>query len=58
MLRQGRERYPVSPLTVENLSAYLDWADADLSEIEFLNTLVQRAGCSLLVDVNNLYVNA
>lgn len=46
------------PLVVENLSAYLDWADADLHEAEFLATLAQRTGCSLLVDVNNLYVNA
>ena len=46
------------PIAVENLSAYLDWADADLHEAEFLATLAQRTGCSLLVDVNNLYVNA
>lgn len=46
------------PIAVENLSAYLDWADADLHETEFLATLAQRTGCSLLVDVNNLYVNA
>lgn len=46
------------PIAVENLSAYLDWADADLHETEFLATLAQRTGCSLLLDVNNLYVNA
>jgi uncharacterized protein (UPF0276 family) len=46
------------PIAVENLSAYLDWADADLHEAEFLAALAQRTGCSLLVDVNNLYVNA
>ena len=46
------------PLAVENLSAYLDWADADLHEADFLAALARRTGCSLLVDVNNLYVNA
>jgi uncharacterized protein (UPF0276 family) len=46
------------PIAVENLSAYLNWADADMLETEFLATLAQRTGCSLLVDVNNLYVNA
>ena len=46
------------PIAVENLSAYLSWADADMPETEFLATLAQRTGCSLLVDVNNLYVNA
>jgi uncharacterized protein (UPF0276 family) len=46
---------------VENLSAYLQWKSAPeqtLSEPAFLNTLAQRTGCALLVDVNNIYVNA
>lgn len=46
---------------VENLSAYLQWkpqADAVLEETEFLNALARRTGCLLLVDVNNIYVNA
>lgn len=46
------------PIAVENLSAYLDWSTADMHETEFLAALAQRTGCSLLVDVNNLYVNA
>lgn len=46
------------PIAVENLSAYLDWRAADMRETEFLAALAQRTGCSLLVDVNNLYVNA
>jgi uncharacterized protein len=49
------------PIAVENLSAYLHWnpieGDAQ-TEPEFLTTLAQRTGCQLLVDVNNLYVNA
>jgi uncharacterized protein (UPF0276 family) len=47
---------------VENLSAYVQWkalpGEAVLAETEFLNTLAQRTGCALLVDVNNIYVNA
>lgn len=46
------------PLLVENLSAYLHWADADLSEPQFLAELARRSGCQLLLDVNNLMVNA
>lgn len=46
------------PLLVENLSAYLTFAGADREEADFLDTLAQRTGCRLLVDVNNLYVNA
>lgn len=47
---------------VENLSAYLRWNMPDneriWTETEFLTTLARRTGCQLLVDVNNIYVNA
>ena len=46
---------------VENLSAYLQWntpPGQSLGETAFLNALTQRTGCTLLVDVNNIYVNA
>ena len=46
------------PIGVENISAYLAWADDQLAEAEFFNQLAQRTGCWLLVDVNNLVVNA
>ncbi|MFM7331115.1 MAG: DUF692 domain-containing protein [Brachymonas sp.] len=45
-------------LLVENLSAYLSYAQADFSEEQFLTELVQRTGCQLLLDVNNVFVNA
>ena len=47
------------PIGVENLAAYLGWRDADaLAEPAFFNALVRRSGCWLLLDVNNLVVNA
>ena len=50
------------PFMVENLSAYIAWRaspeEAAWQETEFLMTLARRTGCSLLVDVNNIYVNA
>ena len=46
------------PIAVENLSAYVQWRDADMDEPAFLNALARRSGCQLLVDVNNIYVNA
>ncbi len=46
------------PLLVENLSAYLAFDSSDRFETTFLVELAQRTGCGLLVDVNNLYVNA
>ncbi len=45
-------------LLVENLSAYVQPAGSDRDETAFLGELVRRTGCGLLVDVNNIYVNA
>lgn len=45
-------------LLVENLSAYVSFTSTDQTEPDFLNALTQRTGCGLLVDVNNIYVNA
>ena len=46
------------PLLVENLSAYVQYAHADFSETDFLSEIVKRTGCSLLLDINNVFVNA
>lgn len=46
------------PLLVENIAAYLGWQDDQLAESEFLNALARRSGCGLLLDLNNLVVNA
>lgn len=46
------------PILVENLSAYVAWADDCMAEPEFLNQLTRRTGCGLLLDLNNLVVNA
>ena len=45
-------------LLVENLSAYVSFADDCMSEAEFLTALCERSGCQLLLDLNNLMVNA
>lgn len=46
------------PMLVENISAYVGWAGDTLAEPEFFNELTRRSGCGLLLDVNNLFVNA
>ena len=46
------------PLLVENLSACIQWADGSLAEPDFFNELARRSGCGVLLDVNNLVVNA
>lgn len=45
-------------ILIENISSYFSWQHADMSEAEFLAALVERSACGLLLDVNNLYVNA
>jgi uncharacterized protein (UPF0276 family) len=46
------------PIAVENLSAYLRWADDSIDEAHFFNELARRSGCAVLLDLNNLVVNA
>jgi uncharacterized protein (UPF0276 family) len=46
------------PILVENLSAYLHWVDDRMAEPEFFSQLARRSGCGVLLDVNNLVVNA
>lgn len=45
-------------LLLENPSNYLLCADHEMHEVAFLNAIVQRTGCGLLLDVNNVYVCA
>jgi uncharacterized protein len=45
-------------IAVENLSAYVTCSGSEMPETAFLSALAQRTGCQLLVDVNNIYVNA
>ncbi|HEY1394080.1 MAG TPA: DUF692 domain-containing protein, partial [Methylibium sp.] len=45
-------------ILVENLSAYVEYRGAEMSETSFLAELSRRTGCGVLFDVNNLYVNA
>ena len=46
------------PMLVENLSSYVSFADDSMSEPEFFAQLCRRTGCGLLLDVNNIMVNA
>lgn len=45
-------------LLIENLSAYLPNQQQTMSEFEFLTHLCKKTGCKLLLDLNNLLVNA
>jgi hypothetical protein len=46
------------PLAVENVSTYWHPGRAEMGEAEFLARVCEAAGCGLMLDVNNAYVNA
>jgi uncharacterized protein (UPF0276 family) len=45
-------------LLIENLSAYLPEQEKEFDEFDFLARLCKTTGCKLLLDINNLLVNA
>jgi uncharacterized protein (UPF0276 family) len=46
------------PLLLENATAYVSFRASEIEEAEFLAELCRLTGCGVLLDVNNLYVNA
>jgi uncharacterized protein len=45
-------------ILVENVSSYFSFPESTLAEGAFVATVAARTGCKLLVDVNNIHVNA
>ena len=45
-------------MLLENPSAYLAFKESTLSEIELLNEVVNKTGCELLLDINNVFISA
>jgi uncharacterized protein (UPF0276 family) len=43
-------------LILENISYYYNH-DGQMDEVEFINEIVERSQCQLLLDINNVYVN-
>ena len=48
----------VGRMLLENPSTYVRFAESDIPETEFLAEIVRRTGCGLLLDVNNVEVQA
>jgi uncharacterized protein (UPF0276 family) len=46
------------PVAVENVSSYAEYHVSEMTEWEFLNEVVERADCGILLDVNNIYVSS
>jgi uncharacterized protein (UPF0276 family) len=45
-------------ILLENISTYVTYRHSTMPEWEFLTVVAQRAGCGILLDLNNIYVNA
>lgn len=45
-------------ILIENVSSYLEFEHSAIPEWEFLRETAARSGCGILLDVNNIHVNA
>lgn len=52
------QEYLERPIVLENPSTYLEFAQSNWTEWDFLATVAEEADCGLLLDVNNVYVSA
>jgi uncharacterized protein (UPF0276 family) len=52
------QEYLGQQILLENISTYLQFEQAQMSEWEFLTEVATRADCLILLDINNIYVNA
>lgn len=46
------------PLLVENIASCVEFEASEMNELEFIILLARRTGCRVLLDINNVYVNA
>ena len=46
------------PFLIENVTRYITVSDREMSEAEFITYVSQKAGCGLLLDVTNAYLNS
>jgi uncharacterized protein (UPF0276 family) len=45
------------PMLLENPATYLAFQRSTIDEADFINEVIRRTGCGLLLDVNNVYVS-
>jgi uncharacterized protein (UPF0276 family) len=52
------QQYLGRQILIENPSTYVSFAIDEMKESEFLNQLVAKTGCGLLLDLNNAYIQS
>ena len=45
-------------ILIENVSSYLQFTDSTIPEWEFVSEIASTTGCGILLDINNIFVNA
>lgn len=45
-------------ILLENVSSYVEFSQSEMPEWDFLKEVTNRAGCGILLDVNNVYVSS
>lgn len=45
-------------ILIENVSTYLQFHESSMDEVTFINEILSRTDCKLLLDINNVFVNA
>lgn len=45
-------------ILIENVSRYLTFRDSTMTEWEFVRAVAEEADCGILLDINNIFVNA
>lgn len=46
------------PMVFENVSAYLSYKHSEMSEWDFIQEIVKKTDCEILLDVNNIFVSS
>jgi uncharacterized protein (UPF0276 family) len=44
-------------MLIENVSSYIHFENAEMTEWEFVKEIAERADCGILLDINNIYVS-
>jgi uncharacterized protein (UPF0276 family) len=56
-VRAVQARIPV-PFLLENITYVFEWPDSKMSDADFLNLICRETGAGLLLDLENLFLNA
>jgi uncharacterized protein (UPF0276 family) len=56
-VRTIQARVPV-PFLIENISYLFEWPDQEMSDAEFMTLICRETGAGLLLDIENLHLNA